>query len=59
MVMFIFRVNISKIYFGKFKSLLVKWVTYGIPFPMDKNVKQGEVLEQGFSILALLRFWAK
>lgn len=39
MKMLIFKVKINKIYFDKFKFQLVKWVTYGIPFPMDTNLK--------------------
>jgi len=50
--MFLFIVEINNISFGKFKI-------YQMPFPMNKNLKQVEASEQGFSTSALLTFWAK
>lgn len=49
MAMFIFIIEINKVYFGPLSQV----GNYGMPFPTNKNLKQGEALEHGFSVLAL------
>lgn len=56
MAWFLFIIDINNISSGKFKYLLVKWGFYEMPFPMNKNLKLLEALEQDFATSPLLTF---